>query len=56
MKLILEQEALDLIVVDTDGNYNGAESAIVSGESAAHFLRGLVELAEGEKSVDARTD
>ena len=56
MKLILEQEALDLVVVDTDGNYDGAESAIVSGEAAAHFLRVSVEVAKGEKSIDAGTD
>jgi hypothetical protein len=56
LKLILEQEALDLVVVDTDGNYDGAESAIVSGEAAAHFLGGTVKVAKGEKRVDAGAD
>jgi hypothetical protein len=54
--LILEQEALDLVVVDTDGNYDSAESAIVSGETATHFLRSLVEVAKGDKGIDAGTD
>ena len=56
LKLILEQEPLDLVVIDADGNDDRAESAIMSGEALAHFLRGAVEMAKGEKSVDARAD
>jgi hypothetical protein len=45
LKLILQQEALDLVVIDADGNDDGAEGAITGGEAAAHFLSGPVEVA-----------
>ena len=56
LKLILKQEALDLIVIDSHRNDDGAECAIVSGETLAEFLRGAVEISKGKESVDARTD
>jgi len=56
LELILKQVALDLVVVDADGDDDGAESAIVGGEAAADFLRGTVEAANGEQSVCASTD
>lgn len=56
LKLILQQEALDLIVIDANGNDDGAESAIVSGEAAAHFLRGAIEMTKRKKSIDAGAD
>jgi hypothetical protein len=54
--LILEQEALDLVVVDSHGNDDGAESVIAGGEAAANFLRSSVEAANGEECVDTGAD
>jgi hypothetical protein len=56
LKLILEQEAFELVVVDTDGNDDRAEGVIASGKTAAHLLGGAIEAANGEKSVDAGAD
>jgi len=49
--LILEHEALDLVVVDSHGNDDGAESVIAGGEAAADFLGSAVEAADGEECV-----
>ena len=56
MKLILEQESLDLVVIDADGNDDGAKGAIVGCEVAADFLGGAVQAANGEEGVDAGAD
>jgi hypothetical protein len=56
LKLLLEQVALDLVVVDANGNNDGAEDVIASGEEVADFPGGDVEAANREKSVDASTD
>ena len=55
-KLIPKQEALEVVVVDPDGNDDRAEGVITSGKTAAHFLGGAVEAANGEESVDAGAD
>jgi hypothetical protein len=55
-KLVPEQEALDLVVIDADGNYDGGEGAIAGGEAATHFLGGAFETANGEESVHAGAD
>ena len=56
LKLILEQEAFELVVVVTDGNDDRAEGVITNGETAAYFLGGAIEAANGEESVDAGAD
>lgn len=56
LKSILEQEAFELVVVDPDGNDDGAENVIAGGEPIAHFLGGALEAANGEESVRAGTD
>ena len=48
LKLILEQEAFELVVIDAHGNDDGAEGAITSGKAAANFLGGAVEAANGD--------
>jgi hypothetical protein len=54
--LILQQKALDLVVIDADGNDDDGERVIASGEAAAYFLGGTVQAANGEKSIDASDD
>jgi len=56
LKLIPKQEALEVVVVDPDRNDDRAEGVITSGKTAAHFLGGAVEAANGEESVDAGAD
>lgn len=54
--MLLEQVALELVVVDANGNNDGAEDVIASGEEAADSPGGDVEAANREKSVDAGAD
>jgi hypothetical protein len=56
LELVLQQEALDLVVIHANGNDDGAEGTVVSGEAAADFLGGAVEAANGEEGVDASSD
>lgn len=56
LDLLLEQKAFELVVIDTDGNDDSADGAIVGGETAADFLGGAVEPANGEESVRAGAD
>jgi len=56
LKLLLEQVALELVVVDANGHNDGAEDVIASGEEAADSPGGDVEAANREKSVDAGAD
>jgi hypothetical protein len=44
-QLVLQQEALELIVVDADGDNDGRESVIVGRETAGDYLRSAVEAA-----------
>jgi hypothetical protein len=56
LKQVLEQEALELVIVDAHGNDDGGEGVIASGEAATHFLGDAFEAADGEKSVSACAD
>jgi hypothetical protein len=56
LKLILEQEAFELVVVNADGNDDGTENVIASGETVAHFLGGALEAANGKESVRSGAD
>ena len=51
LKLILEQEAFELVVIDPDGNDDRTENVIAGTETAAHCPGGAFEAANGEKSV-----
>jgi hypothetical protein len=56
LELILEEVALDLIVVDADGNDDDGEGVIAGDEAATDFLGGSTEAVDGEEGVGARDD
>ena len=56
LKQVLEQEALELVIVDAHGNDDGGQGVIAGGEAATHFLGDAFEAADGEKSVGAGAD
>lgn len=56
LELILEEVALDLIVVDADGNDDDGKGVIAGDEAAADFLGGVAQAVDGEEGVGASDD
>lgn len=55
-ELILEKIALDLIVVDANGNDDSRESLAARRKAAADLLFDRIQLTQGDKRVEARAD